>query len=68
MIEITLHGPHIEVHTTPDGVRHLTCIDASGIIVHLPLAAEDAKTIGEGLVGSQIVVAPASTLQPVPGA
>lgn len=65
MIEITLHGPHIEVHTTPDGVRHLTCVDASGIIVHLPLAEADAKTIGHGLIGSTIEIAPATALNGV---
>lgn len=63
MIEITMHGPRVEVHVTPDGVRHFTAIDgASGIIVHLPLTEDDAKTIGNGLVGSSVVIAPASAI------
>jgi hypothetical protein len=64
MIELRFHDANATVRVTEDGLRHLMVADpASGITVHVPFPEEAAQGIAEMLVGSPIVVAPASILK-----
>lgn len=56
MIEITLTGVQIGVGSSPDGsVKVLKFVDASGIVVTVPLNIEAARAVGMQLTSSVLV-------------
>ena len=62
-IELRLHEADAGVRIDDAGVRHLIVTDPrSGITIHIPMPEEAAKQMAEMLIGSPIVVAPASAL------
>lgn len=56
-MEITLVNCQIQIANNPNGQRVLIFIDSqSGIKVVVPLNAETARAISQGLSGSKIIV------------